>query len=103
MAGATFFKSKKRIDVNLAALMYERGWCDQRIADELEIPLISASGWRRRRGLPANPTNGYVAKADREAKPVNTLAKKAAAAKKLGMSYGEFDTALREGKVAYVL
>ena len=102
MAGATFFKSK-RIDLNMAALMYERGYCDQRIADELEIPLISASGWRRRRGLPANPTNGYVAKAKRPEKRGNTLVEKAAAAKKLGMSYGEYDVALREGKVPCVL
>lgn len=102
MAGPMFFKAK-RLDLSLAALMYEKGYCDQKIADELDVPVRNVTGWRQRRNLPANPVNGYRSVAERAAGRCNTLAKKAAAAKKLGMSYGEFDTALREGKVAYVL
>ena len=102
MAGATFFKSK-RLDCNMIALMYQNGYCDQKIADELDTQLINVTGWRHRRGLQANPVDGYVAKAKRPEKRRNTLVEKAAAAKKLGMSYGEYDVALREGKVPCVL
>jgi uncharacterized protein YjcR len=94
MSNPVFFK-RKRLDPHVVRRLYDAGWCDQQIADQCEISRDSVREWRRRNGLPGHTTL-YKPKEEKR-KP--TLNEFAAEAKKLGMSYGEYMVARREGRV----
>ena len=94
MSGAVFFKNK-RLDPHMARRLYDIGYCDQQIADELGVSRDSVREWRRRNALPGHKTL-YQKK---EVKRKSTLAELAAEAKAHHMSYGEYMVARMEGKV----
>jgi hypothetical protein len=73
--------------------LYDKGYCDQQIADICDVSRDAVSVWRRKNGLV-----GYKAP-HKEEKKKSTLVEVAVAAKAHGMSYGEYMVAKREGKV----
>lgn len=95
MAGAMFFNG--RLDKGVAIDLYEKGYCDQQIADKCDVSIGTVRDRRKRNNLP-----GHKAPYKEEAKIRKfTLEDAVREAKKHGMSYGEYMVARREGKVWY--
>jgi uncharacterized protein YjcR len=94
VSGAIFFKNK-RLDPHMARRLYDIGYCDQQIADELGVSRDCAREWRRRNALPGHKTL-YQKK---EVKRKSTLAELEAEARAHHMSYGVYMDARREGRV----
>ena len=89
-----FFK-RNRLGPIMAEDLWEKGYCDQQIADECGVSKRSISGWRRRNHLSGHSTP-YKKE---EEKRKSTLTEMAVAAKAHGMSYGEYMVARKEGKL----
>lgn len=95
MSGAVFFKNK-RLDPHMARRLYDIGYCDQQIADELGVLRDSVREWRRRNALPGHKAL-YQKKEEVKRKP--TLAEFEAEARAHHMSYGVYMDARREGRL----
>ena len=94
--GTPFFKERRFLDKDMARELYDLGYCDQQIADACDVSLDSVRVWRKKYGL-----SGHKAphKTKTKSRTPTTLVEMAAEAKSLGMSYGEYMVARREGKL----
>ena len=93
MAEPIFFK-RKCLDTERAKELYDKGYCDQQIADICGVSRDAVNVWRRK-----NKLVGHKAPHKEKKKKESTLVEMAVEAKKHGMSYGEYMVAKREGKV----
>lgn len=93
--GVPVFEKRCRLNKERALELYNKGYCDQQIADECDASVGSVREWRRRIGLPGH----RVLYKKKTKKRESTLVELAAEAKAHGMSYGEYMAARREGKV----
>lgn len=92
--GKPFFE-RRYLDKERAIELYNIGYCDRQIADECGVNVDAVRCWRRRMGLVAHKVR-YV-KPEQRHKP--TIVELEAEARKHGMSYGEYTTARRVGKL----
>lgn len=95
--GEPLFLDRKYIDPVIARRLYEQGYCDQQIADRLGIARETVKEWRRRNDLPGHKR--LFKEEVVEVKHVSTLNELAAEAKRLGMTYGQYMVARKEGKL----
>ena len=86
--------------------MYDMGMLDSEIAHEMNVETSTVSAHRRNLGLPSNWSSAYIRKAYYDKRgsrkttpPVKSLVEVAREAKARGMSYGEYMTAQREGRL----
>lgn len=86
--------------------MYDLGMLDSEIARELHVDTSTVSLHRRNLGLvsnwsnPANRKAYYDKRSNRKRQvPTKSLSEVAREARALGMSYGEYMTAQREGRL----
>ena len=94
MAEAVFFRTK-RLDVERARELYDKGYCDQQIADACGVSYEAVRVWRRKSGL-----EGHLVPYKKKTKsraPVIIASNAEARAHK--MSYGQYVAARREGKL----
>ena len=86
---------RRCLDTDKARELYDKGYCDQQIADACFVSRDTVTEWRKRNGLVGHKTPYREKK-----KPhVSTLVKLAAEARAHGMSYGEYMVARKEGKL----
>lgn len=93
MAGPSFVK-RRYLDTAKAIKLYDKGYCDQQIADVCDVAIDTVREWRRRTGLPGHKTP-YKPKKKKNQKP--TLVETAVEARKHGMTYGQYQVAKKEG------
>ncbi len=89
-----FFR-RKNVPEELAKELYDIGYCDQQIADELDVSVDSVRGWRRRSGLEGHKAPYKKPKQNHR----STLVELAAEANAHGMTYGQYMVAKKEGKL----
>lgn len=77
------FKFKHNLNTKLAGELYQKGMSDKEIAENCGVSTTTVRNWRKRAGLVAN----YGKKKERYLTP---LEKDAIAARKAGLSYGQY-------------
>ena len=93
--GTPIFYERKFLDQELAFELYDKGYCDQDIADRCGVGRECISRWRRRNGLPGH----HVYIRDKKEKHKSTIVELSAEARKHGMTYGQYQVARKEGKL----
>ena len=91
--GTPFFKTRRYLDTDKAKELYEKGWCDQQIAEECDVSQDTVGSWRRRNGLVAHKAPYKT----RKKKHSSTLVELVAEARAHNMSYGQYMAAKKEG------
>lgn len=93
--GSPLFGKRRYLDVVKARELYDKGYCDQQIADDCGVSRESVRMWRIKNGLEGHKSPPREKKKKKE----STLVTMAMEASAHGMSYGEYMVARREGRV----
>ena len=86
---------RKHLEKAWAKELYDRGLCDQDIADMCAVSREAVRSWRRRNGLPGNTPPPKKEKCP----PNANLIAAAAEAKKHRMTYGKYMLAKEKGEI----
>ena len=84
--GEPLFYKRRLLNKETARELYDKGYCDQQIADHCGVTYGCVREWRRKSGLEGHKAPYKMKKK----KPNESLVETAAEAKAHGMTYGQY-------------